>query len=555
MESLDYNAILLFKQQGDKPNQTCSLLEVQDFLLVLQTEFQRDMFIKHSQNGVCIDATYKINDYDFILITLLVLDDYQEGIPVAWAISNHEDKIVLKYFFQAIKEKCGNVTSTWFMSDMASQYFNAWKEVFDSNNTKYLWCAWHVDRAWRKTIKKCFSSLDEQRNIYHQLRVLMMETSTISFQIMLPKFLSVIKSSPFFEYFQTYCKHSEQWALCFRIGTPMNTNMYSESFHRVLKICYLNHKYNRRLDSLLYILKKIASDKVFQQLQKKEKGKHSHRVCDINKRHKHAESFRHSAIILSDDRNTYAVSSESRPDVFYTVKKQKSTCDCKMKCQFCSACCHLYSCTCLDSCTNNSVCKHIHLVSMKNFRDGTDDIDISTVAKSHSEVGDLVYFQRITSMEVNSAPANSTKEDLIKKINSRLASISTITNNTDSIKCLQSMYNSLGNILAQAIPPTVATNKRKPNENSEIQGRYFSTRKKRKMDTKLIEKPSNKEAQSWEHALQLIDTDICAICFNEDDNTNTERVNWVSCIICSVWVHKSCANIQDQSDFICCYCI
>ncbi len=96
MESLDYNAILLFKQQGDKPNQTCSLLEVQDFLLVLQTEFQRDMFIKHSQNGVCIDATYKINDYDFILITLLVLDDYQEGIPVAWAISNHEDKIVLK---------------------------------------------------------------------------------------------------------------------------------------------------------------------------------------------------------------------------------------------------------------------------------------------------------------------------------------------------------------------------------------------------------------------------------------------------------------------------
>ncbi len=60
MESWDYNAILLFKQQGDKPNQTCSLLEVQDFLLVLQTEFQRDMFIKHSQNGVCIDAITKL---------------------------------------------------------------------------------------------------------------------------------------------------------------------------------------------------------------------------------------------------------------------------------------------------------------------------------------------------------------------------------------------------------------------------------------------------------------------------------------------------------------
>ncbi len=142
------------------------------------------------------------------------------------------------------------------MSDMATQYFSACKEVFDSSKTKYLWCSWHVDKAWRKAIKKYFKSGDEQRNIYHQLRVLMMETSKISFQIMLPKFLSLVNSSAFFEYFQIYCNHSEQWALCFRIGTPVNTNMYSESFHRVLKICYLNHKYYRRLDSLIQILKK-----------------------------------------------------------------------------------------------------------------------------------------------------------------------------------------------------------------------------------------------------------------------------------------------------------
>ena len=136
--------------------------------------------------------------------------------------------------------------------DMASQYFNAWKEVFDSSNTKYLWCAWHVDRAWRKAIKKYFKSLDEQRKVYHQLHVIMMETSKTSFQILLTKFLtSHVNSPPFIEYFQSYCHHFEQWALCFRVGTPVNTNMYSESFHRVLKICYLNHKYNRRLDTLI----------------------------------------------------------------------------------------------------------------------------------------------------------------------------------------------------------------------------------------------------------------------------------------------------------------
>ena len=89
------------------------------------------------------------------------------------------------------------------MSDMASQYFNTWKEVFDSGNTKYLWCAWHVDRAWRKVIKKYFKSSDEQRKVYHQLRVLMMQTIKTSFQILLTKFLtSHVNSPPFVESFK-----------------------------------------------------------------------------------------------------------------------------------------------------------------------------------------------------------------------------------------------------------------------------------------------------------------------------------------------------------------
>ena len=34
--------------------------------------------------------------------------------------------------------------------------------------------------------------------------------------------------------------------------------MYLESFHRVLKILYLNHKQNRRIDSLLVTLLRVA---------------------------------------------------------------------------------------------------------------------------------------------------------------------------------------------------------------------------------------------------------------------------------------------------------
>ncbi len=40
------------------------------------------------------------------IYTILVLDDYQEGIPVAFVISIREDKIVLEYSLESIKLKC-----------------------------------------------------------------------------------------------------------------------------------------------------------------------------------------------------------------------------------------------------------------------------------------------------------------------------------------------------------------------------------------------------------------------------------------------------------------
>ena len=78
METLKYNPILIFKQQGEEANDLCSCLDKNDFLLVIQTEFQWDMFTKYGNRGVCIDATYKVNDYDFHLITILVLDDFRK---------------------------------------------------------------------------------------------------------------------------------------------------------------------------------------------------------------------------------------------------------------------------------------------------------------------------------------------------------------------------------------------------------------------------------------------------------------------------------------------
>ncbi len=94
-------------------------LPMEDFLLGIQTKYQLDQMKLHGSNIICMDATHSTNQYDFQLITVLVIDDFGEGLPVAWLISNREDQIVLDPFMAAIKDAIGGIKVRVFMSDDA----------------------------------------------------------------------------------------------------------------------------------------------------------------------------------------------------------------------------------------------------------------------------------------------------------------------------------------------------------------------------------------------------------------------------------------------------
>ena len=74
---------------------TQNSLKEDDFLLCIQTPFQRDTMIQHSNTMICADSTHSTTQYDFLLTSLLVIDDFGEAVPVAWAVSNREDTEVL----------------------------------------------------------------------------------------------------------------------------------------------------------------------------------------------------------------------------------------------------------------------------------------------------------------------------------------------------------------------------------------------------------------------------------------------------------------------------
>ena len=85
-------SVLFSKFQSDEAFNLDSNLDSKDFMIVIQTPLQAHMFQAFGHNRVvCMDATHGTNAYRFHIITLLVVDDFGEGMPVAWCISNRGD--------------------------------------------------------------------------------------------------------------------------------------------------------------------------------------------------------------------------------------------------------------------------------------------------------------------------------------------------------------------------------------------------------------------------------------------------------------------------------
>ena len=74
----EYNPVLVYKPQGTED--PALPLPKEGFVLGIQTEFQRDLYQQYASSVICIDSTHKTNVYDFKLVTVMVIDEYSEGM-------------------------------------------------------------------------------------------------------------------------------------------------------------------------------------------------------------------------------------------------------------------------------------------------------------------------------------------------------------------------------------------------------------------------------------------------------------------------------------------
>lgn len=554
MEREEHNPVLCFKSQGESSNHAG--IETNDFLLGIQTEFQQDMFVKYATKLVCADATHGTNAYDFQLITVLVIDDYDEGIPVAWLISNKESADVLRVFFTSIKERCGDVKTEIFMSDDAEAYHNAWVSSFPRPEKKLL-CSWHVDRSWRRKINEHIKDKEQQAEVYAALKSLQNETNEAGFRRSLQNVLAWLReiSEAMASYFEkAYARRPREWASCFRVGTRANTNMFVESFHRTLKEVYFERKQNRRVDHLLFKLRKISRDKAYEQWIKAEKGKATVRQRENMKRHKQAESVPANALSRKDTDCWEVQSLKEKGKVHLVRRISSSLCTCLMQCSSCMACVHSFDCTCLDYAIRAVVCTHIHAVSMAEPTHESREIEIDNMCTIEEKREDLANLIPVSKEQKKCTDLEDQRRNALSVI-AELTDVIQSAPNSDTIQtALRHVRSAISVARGLTVIGTdhqyLQTKSYPANKLSERQKRFFSTKRKRKMKEK-----NSLLSESTVQKLEDIVPYVCAFCFKEDPpNSDGDTIDWVECGHCRVWIHTLCDYVEEKTNYVCCMC-
>lgn len=513
--SPDTNPILFHKMQGegsaDQP------LQEEDFMIVVQSPVQKRMLQQFGSKGVCVDSTHGTTGYDFNLTTLMVIDEFGSGFPVAWCLSNHEDTTFMTVFFNMVKGNSGRIEANWFMSDIANQYYNAWVGVMEHHPRKLL-CTWHVDKAWRENVREKVKDTTVAAEVYKMLRTVLEETSEATFGDLLAKMLSHLqaneKTTAFQKYFVSdWVPRAQEWAFCYRCALGINTNMYVEAFHRTFKHNYLKGKFNKRVDTCLLNLLKFIRDKAYERTIKLTKGKLTLRIQEIQRRHMAAAKLNANNVVTKE-KGKWEVKSEDEKRV-YTVQKVNDICPeshCSLKCHSCAnTCLHTFSYTCIDSLLRGTVCKHVHQVSMlmakMENKTGDHEVSFPSLIKDEDLQADNSNELSVLVEEIKqSTTTHSCKAVLKSRLKTKLLQLINDVEHCSDYQALCELDKGLSakqflfqSMLKQPVPERIPLKENGPaNKNLDRQRRFFfSTRRKRKRQENVrYSKPTQEEKEN-----------------------------------------------------------
>lgn len=344
--------------------------------------------------------------------------------------------------------------------------------------------------------------------MYKSLKYLQELLNQDDFEKDFMKFLDILKTEDstremFFYLKNNYLNNRQQWAYCYRKKKGINTNMFLESMHKVVKYEYLNGKKVKRLDKTLHCLQKFMTDKSVDRLIKLTKGKNLKQLVDIKKRHRSAQcnDFR---VTVED--NSYIFHTENDQTLHLVSKVNQDVC-CELKCSYCNICWHTFECSCLDYQIKSMICKHIHFVVLKYMNISEPVPNIILQEKKEKEIQMLTENMHtdFSNFPPGSFDTESKKDKIKNAALNIIANINSLHYSEEEYEFILknlNVLNSLGS-KTKVIKPaeyTVSIITEPANKNIVPQKTFFSTKKKRKHVGKFT-KPCTEETNLIQETL------------------------------------------------------
>ncbi|XP_035225897.1 uncharacterized protein LOC118198347 isoform X4 [Stegodyphus dumicola] len=505
------NVVLFYKEQGMKHDH----LNENDFLLIIMTPVQKHMLkVFGCGDRICIDSTHGLKNYNFELVTLLVIDEFEEGFPVVFCFTSSVNFETMSFFLKIVHSEVGDINCKIFMSDDAPVFYNAWESVFGAAMCRLL-CAWHVDRAWQGHLNS-IGNKEKKNKVYKALKSILYELDETRFTVMLMEFLTELEedsdTKEFYVYFKKYyANRAEMWAYCYRKYARINTNMHVEAFHKILKYIYLEGKKSKRVDNSIKSLICYLEDKNFDRLLKYHKGKMTKKLSVSLKRHKEGMLLSSNCVKLND--NNWKIKSSQSETVYYIKKNSEHNCTgkCVIFCRSCNECVSTFTCSCPDYTIQNNMCKHIHAVLIsENKSVGANVLYTGSLANFREIVNESAISVNDNTVEKNNNI--SVKENKIEILKDKLNSIIiNLNNKTDIQPCVYKSVlghvNAIQNLLrideenATLISKDIVSPSEPSNKKIVPQKRFYSVKKQSSKKRLKLAKPSTSESYDFQKVL------------------------------------------------------
>lgn len=234
------------------------------FILGIQTDWQLQQMIRYGHSGsVASHSTFGLKKLKYPLCTLLVFDSSQNAIPVAWIVASSFVTQDIHKWIGSLAERIRSKDPRWrphaFLVDDPSFDISFIREAFQC---RFLLCAWHVRRAWMRSLLKKCCNIDVQREMFKHLGWILYSTrSGPNADNAVEEFMQVyVDQCIFMDYFKSrWLPYIELWINSIRSLPVASTEPLAaiESYHLRLKSKLFDQQYANsytRIDWLIHTL-------------------------------------------------------------------------------------------------------------------------------------------------------------------------------------------------------------------------------------------------------------------------------------------------------------